>query len=140
VVRFDPRWTSWGFYLLAALLGAAVVAAALVDIDRYASGAAATDDAGRVVVLVPASLASDVKPGSPVVLGTQDVVVTGTEETVLYPAEIRRRFGVIVSVPSIAVLTSATGLEGPSSGRVLIESEPVLFALIPGLKALLGSD
>ena len=140
VVRVAPRWTAWAFYVLLVLVVVAVGAASVVHIDRYAQGPTAADD-GRLVVLLPASLAPEVEAGSEVDLGGSRARVVEFREAVVYPGEARARYGVEVSVPSVAVVTSAPATATPpSSGRVLVESEPALVALIPGLEALIGSN
>jgi hypothetical protein len=137
VVRIAPGWTTWAFYALLALVGAALVAGSAIRIDRYAQGPTALDG-GRVVVLLPASLAPEVAPGRPVDLRGTEARVVEFRDAVVYPSEARARYGVEVSVPSVAVVTSATGAAAESA-RVLVESERAIVALIPGLEALFGS-
>ncbi len=138
VVRVAPTWTSWAFYLLAGLFVAALVAMSLVEIDLYARGPVGRDERGRVVVLLPAALAPEAAPGRPVELGEAGAKVVSSDQSLLYPAEVRRRYGVAVAAPSIAVVTSATDAPVGTTARVLLESEPVIVALVPGLKALFG--
>lgn len=141
VVRVAPRWTSWAFYGLIALFVSSLVAASLIEIDRYATGTTTTDPQGRVVVLLPASLAADVAQGRPVDLGAETARVVSTGNRVLYPTDVRRIYGLDVSVPSVEVVTSAGGSDStPGSARVLVESSPVIVALVPGLKALFGDE
>jgi hypothetical protein len=141
IVRIGPRWTTWAFWVLLALVLGAFVAATQVHLDRYARGPTAADENGRVVVLVPAALAPSVAPGRPVDLGGARAEVVSSSQRVLYPAEIQSRYDVEVAVPSVAVATSATaGASIPGSARVLVESEPVIVALVPGLGALFGDD
>ncbi|HEY7876251.1 MAG TPA: hypothetical protein VIG64_14140 [Actinomycetota bacterium] len=139
IVRVAPRWTTWAFYALVVLVVAALTGAALVRIDRYAEGPVARDG-GRAVVLLPASLAPDVATGRSVELGEADARVVEFRHDVIYPAEARQRYGVEVSVPSVAVVTSAPAATNAEAGRVLVESERALVALIPGLDALFGSS
>jgi hypothetical protein len=141
VVRIGPRWTTGAFWALIVLAVGAIVAASQIHVDRYARGATATDDAGRVVILVPAALAPEVASGRPVDLGGARAEVVSSGHSVLYPSEIEDRYGIDVAVPSIPVTTSArAGEETPGTARVLVESEPVIVALVPGLKALFGGD
>lgn len=140
VVRVAPRWTTVAFYALVGLFGAALVAGLTVEIDRYARGTSAVDDAGRLVVLVPAAVAPDVARGRPVHLSTGTARVVEAGETVLSPAEVGRRFGVDVAVPSVAVVTSSDAEAGGGTARVLIDRDPLIVALIPGLKALFGDE
>lgn len=140
VVRVAPRWTTGAFYLLLALVAVGITAASVVRVDRYASGPTAVDD-GRVIVLLPASLAPHVDVGRPVDLNGASERVVAFREDIVYPAEARERYGVEVSVPSVAVVTSAVASSsGDGAGRVLVESEPAIVALIPGLDALFGGD
>ena len=139
VIRVAPRWTSAAFYLLLVLFASALAGGLAIEIDRYAPGQAAVDDEGRVVVLVPAALASDVRVGSPVEIGETRTEVVASDGTVLDRPAVQETYGVDVSEPSIAVVTSAVGGK-PGIARVLIEREPAIVALIPGLKALFGTD
>lgn len=141
LIRVAPRWTSWAFYALVAVFAGALVAGFVVDINRYARGPTTVATDGRVVVLLPAALAPQVAAGQPVdVAGTMGEVVSSLPG-VLYPPQIARRYGAEVAAPSVAVVTS---LEGAAAGegiaRVLIEREPMIVALIPGLDALLGDE
>lgn len=139
LIKLSPGWTNWAFYSILALFLAAVAAASVIEIDRYAGGTTVTDPEGRVVVLLPAALAPEVGEGNPVELGAETAAVISFEDRVLYPPEIRRRFGIDTETPSVAVVTSADPSQAEGgSARVLIESEPILVALVPGLNALLG--
>lgn len=141
VVRIAPTWTSWAFYALLGLVAATLVAGSLIEIDRYATGITATDHEGRLIVLVPATVASQVAPGRPVELGRTTAEVVSSDGAVLSPSEVKERYGVDVAVSSVALMTSGTeagAALGPA--RVLVGSEPVILALIPGLDALLGGD
>ena len=141
LIKLSPGWTNWAFYSILALFLAAVVAASVIEIDRYADGTAVTDSGGRVVVLLPAALAPDVAKGSLVRVGAEEALVVAFEDTILYPPEILSRFGLEIGTPSVAVVTSARpdAIEA-GTARVLIESEPILVALVPGLSALFGGD
>jgi len=140
VVRLAPRWTTAAFYALVVLFVAGVVAASMMEIDRFATGTTAVDG-DRVVVLLPASLAPDVSAGNRVELGGDVARVQSFGNEVLYPADVRERYGVEVAVPSVAVVTTAeAGGTTVEAARVLVESDPVLVALIPGLEAIFGDD
>jgi hypothetical protein len=141
VVKLGPRWTTWAFWALIGLVLVGFVGATQIHIDRYARGATAIDERGRVVVLVPAALAPDVAPGRPVDLGAARAEVASSRTAVLYPPDIKERYGIDVAIPSVAVVTTAHGGDDtPGTARVLVESEPVIVALVPGLKALFGDD
>ncbi len=139
VIRVAPRWTSAAFYLLLGLFVVALAAGLTIEIDRFVQGPTATDDEGRLVILLPSALAPDVGVGRPVDVGEVDAEVVTTDDTVLYPPDVQEIYDLEVSGPSIAVVTSAAGGE-TGSARVLIEREPAIVALIPGLKALFGND
>lgn len=139
VVRIAPRWTTSSFYALLTLLAATIVAGSIIQIDRYADATTTTDDAGRLIALVPAAVAPDVARGRPVDLGAVTAEVVSSDGRVLYPSEVAARYGVEVAVPSVALVTSARGSAGDvQSARVLVESDPVIVALVPGLDAILG--
>jgi hypothetical protein len=138
-LRVGPRWTRWAFWALLVLVIAAIAAASLIDIERYATGTTAADDEGRVVVLVPAALAPDVATGRPVTIGEHAGKVVSSGGELLYPPDVKDRYGVDVAVPSVALVTSTRAADTmPGTARVLVESEPAIVALIPGLKGLLG--
>lgn len=138
LVKLGPRWTTGAFWLLLILFAAGLVAATQIRIDRYATGATASKD-GRVVVLLPAALAPEVAPGRPVDLGRTTAEVVSSGE-VLDPSEINDRYGIEAAAPSIPLITSAPAGDERGSARVLVESENLLVALVPGLKVLSGSN
>lgn len=140
VVRVAPRWTTTAFYALIVVFVAALVAGATIEIDRFARGTAATDERGRVVILVPAAQGPDVPRGAYVQIGDDDAEVVATEDEVLYPTEVRERFGVDVVAPSVVVVTSGQASATGGVARVKIEREPVIVALVPGLKSLFGTE
>jgi hypothetical protein len=67
--------------------------------------------------------------------------VVSSGEEVLSPSEVKALYGIDVAAPSIPVTTSASA-DGAQAGtaRVLVESENLLVALVPGLKVLFGDD
>lgn len=140
LIRLSPGWTDWAFYLIIGLFVAALIAASLIDIARYASGSTTTED-DRIVVLVPAAQASTISQGNRVELGSDTAYVVAFEGDVLYPPEVKERFRIDVSVPSVAVVTSAPArAKAAGTARVLVESRPVIVALVPGLGALFGQN
>lgn len=140
VVRVAPRWTTAAFYGLLGLFVAALIAGLVVEIDRYVAGTTAADDEGRLVVLLPAALAAEVASGRPVQVGDATAEVVSTTGGVLYPPQVKSRYGVDVVAPSVAVVTSARAEGSGERARVLVEREPALVALVPGFKALFGDD
>jgi hypothetical protein len=54
------------------------------------------------------------------------------------PTEIRRRYGLDVPETSVVLVVTAPRSTKFGQVRVLVESEPVIVALVPGLKALFG--
>lgn len=140
VLRAAPRWTSWFFYVLLGLVAVVLVAASVIEIDRYARGPTTIDERGRVVVLLPVSLAPEVAPGNTVKIGARTSEVVSSGESVLYPSEVRRRYAIEVAAPSIAVVTSETGVEPDGIANVLVRSDPVIVQFVPGLDSLLGGN
>ena len=139
LVRIGPRWTTVAFWILLLLFAAGIAVATQIQVERYARGPTASDALGRVVVLVPAALAPDVAPGSPVDTGGTTGEVVSAGETVLYPTEVKERYGIDVAAPSIPLVTSASNAEAEvGTARVLVEKENLLVALVPGLKVLFG--
>lgn len=140
VLRAAPRWTTWFFYVLLGLVAVALAAASVVKIDRYARGPTTTDEQGRIVVLLPVSLAPKVAPGNRVEIGARTSEVVSSGKTVLYPPEVRERYSIEVAAPSVAVVTSETG-DGPGGiANVLVRSDPVIVQFVPGLDSLLGGN
>lgn len=137
LIKLSPGWTNWAFAAVVTVFVGAVVAASVVHIDRRVPGVVA-NDGGRVVVLVPAAQVPNVPGGNAVEVGDTEAEVASFEGEVLYPPDIADRFGVDVSTPSVVVVTTAT--EGTPGDRalVLVESEPLIVAFVPGLKALFG--
>lgn len=140
VLRAAPRWTTWFFYVVIVLVVLALGAASVIEIDRYARGPTTTDERGRVVVLLPVSLAPKVASGNRVEIGAQTAKVVSSGESVLYPSEVKARYSIEVAAPSVAVVTSATGAEPSGIARVLVRSDPVIVQFVPGLDSLLGGD
>jgi hypothetical protein len=139
VVRIGPRWTTVAFWILLILFSVGVIAAAQIQVERYARGPTASDAGGRVVVLVPAALAPDVTPGSPVDIGGTTARVVSAGETILYPTDVKERYGIDVAAPSIPLVTSASAADVEvGTARVLVEKENLMVALVPGLKVLFG--
>jgi hypothetical protein len=140
IVRLAPRWTNWVFGGLLILFVSAVVAASVVEIDRYATGTVAVET-NQVVVLLPSSLAPEVEVGSPAEIGDTRAEVISFRQTVLYPSEAQERYGIAPSVPSVVAVTDEPASDSLSpSARVLVQSDPIIVALIPGLDALLGGE
>lgn len=140
LIRLSPGWMNWAFYLVVGLFLIALVAASLVHIDRYAEGVAVADDSGRLVVLIPSTVTSDISPGRTVEHAGRTARVVEADNRILYPPEIEQRYGVDLAVPSLAVVTAAPAERAGGRARVLIASEPIIVSLVPGLSALFGGD
>ena len=138
VIRVAPRWTGAAFYALLALFSGALIAGLTIEIDRYALGTTATDDRGRLVLLLPAALAPQVVTGDPVELGDRNAEVVDPGGDVLYPTQVKARYGIDVEGPSVVVVTSAEGAGEGGTARVLVAREPVILAFVPGLGGLVG--
>jgi hypothetical protein len=141
VLRSGPRWAERAFWLLLALVVVALVAGTLIRIDRYVTAPSMVAPNGRVQLLVSATAARSLEPGRTVDVGGTEAEVKSISSRELDPALVKERFGIDVAVPSVAVTTTLTGGNAAvGTGRVLIGSQPVVVALVPGLDALLGSD
>ena len=137
VLRLGPQWTSWAFWVLLGLVLAALATTAIVDIDRYETGTTTRDTEGNLVVLLPAAAVPEVKPGALVDLGASSAEVVSSGQA-LEPAEVTERFGLTVPAPVVPLTTSAPGGEASGLARVLVGSDPMIVALVPGLQALFG--
>lgn len=120
VLRIGSRWTTWAFWTLLVLVIAGLVAATQIRIDRYVRGPVAASASGGAVALVPASQLSG-------------------EGAVLSPRQVEERYDIVVSVPSVPIPVDRDIAAG-GTAKVLVESEPLIVALVPGLKALFGGD
>lgn len=137
VLRTSSLWASRAFWALLVLVGVALGLASQLQVERSVAGSPATDPRGRVVVLVPASEGREVGTGDPVRIGTSRARVISLAP-VVSGSEISDRFGVEMEGPAIPLLTDARTASG--TARVVVGSDPILVALVPGLSGLLGSD
>ena len=141
VLRAGPRWAERAFWLLLVLVVVALVAGTLIRIDRYVTAPSTVAADGRVQLLVPTTAARSLEPGRTVDIGGTSASVRSISPRELDPAQVKERFGIDVAVPSVVVTTTLTGGSAAvGTGRVLIGSQPLITALVPGLDALLGSD
>lgn len=139
LVALDPGWASWAFYGLVIGVLALITAASIIRIERTVTGLAAQDPSGRVIIVVPASNAVDIVPGDRVI-GLQ-AVVDDVGDRILSPSQVRDRYGIDVTVASVAVAATSGAPQAPS-GPVTIDTgaERLIVALIPGLQALFGEE
>ena len=72
VLRVDPRWTRWAYWLVLALLVAGVIVTATAHTSETTSGPALIDVQERTfVALVPGAASPDLQPGQTVRLDVQ---------------------------------------------------------------------
>ena len=138
VVRVGAGWSTGAFWALVLLVVFALAAASQLRIDRYEVVPTARADDGRLVVLAPEPLAPDlIARGHVEVAGEATTIVSGRAPA-LDPGQVADRYGVLVTGPSIPLVTEARGIAGQS--RIFVGSEPVLVALVPGLAGLFGDE
>lgn len=124
VVRVAPRWTAIAFWSLLALAAGAIVAAALIDVDRVRLVPAVADAPSRTVrAVVPAGDAP--KPGT-----RADFALTRTGDRT---AVVIQRVGAPAS-GGAAVVARATKPVPAGSGvlELKVGDRPLLADLIPG--------
>ncbi|HWL66507.1 MAG TPA: hypothetical protein VNP73_11080 [Actinomycetota bacterium] len=140
VVRLGATWTTWAFWGLVALVAVALIAATQIEIRSFATGP--TSRLGRrVAVLVPGPAAAEVVKGSSVLIGGREARVIAAGGRPMSTALVERRFGVEVDEPSVLIVTSARATASATGiARVEVGSDPVIVALVPGLRALFGDD
>ena len=139
-LRSEPRWADRAFWLLLTLVAVALIAGTRIRIDKYVTAPTATAPDGRVLILVPASVARSLEPGSPVSLGGVETEVSSISRGTLGAEQVKNLYGIDVTAPAVAVETTLRGNEVTGSARVVVGSDPVLVSLIPGLDSLLGDD
>jgi hypothetical protein len=137
-LRIGPRWADKVFWLLVLLVAAALAAGALIRIDEYATGLSAVAPDGRALLLVPDSGSGSLETGQRLELGTVETKVARIARRPLDPYEVQERFGIQVSGPSVVVGTDLTEPIPSGTGRVLVGTQPIIVALVPGLDSLFG--
>lgn len=141
VVRIGAGWTGKAFWALVVLVVGALIAATQIEISRYVIGLTATDAGGRVLVLIPEASAEGAGVGDRVDISGASTEVLTSSGPPHPPQEIEERFGVRVLDDSVVLSTSARWSQDTAPmARVRVGTEPVLVALVPGLKALFGDE
>jgi hypothetical protein len=154
VLRIDPRWTRWTYWLVLALLVAGVIVTATAHTSETTSGPALIDAQERTfVALVPGAAAPDLQPGQTVRLDVQGLedpplAARALEAEVADQAAIRRAGFPSSSQPAVLV----TGVLGPRAdvgalppsprheGRavVVLRSQSILDLFLRQLRGTLG--
>jgi hypothetical protein len=153
VLRVDPRWTRWAYWLVLALLVAGVIVTATAHTSETTSGPALIDVQERTfVALLPGAAAPDLQPGQTVRLQVEGLVARplaarALKAEVADQAAIRRAGFPSSSQPAVLV----TGILGPHAdvgalpsprheGRavVVLRSQRILDLFLRQLQGTLG--
>jgi hypothetical protein len=154
VLRIDPRWTRWTYWLVLALLVAGVIVTATAHTSETTSGPALIDLQERTfVALVPGAASPELQPGQTVRLDVQalegpPLAARALKAEVADRAAIRRAGFPSSSQPAVLV----TGVLGPRAdvgalpssprhgGRavVVLRSQRILDLLLRQLQGTLG--
>lgn len=154
VLRVDPRWTRWAYWLVLALLVAGVIVTATAHTSETTSGPALIDVQERTfVALVPGAASPDLQPGQTVRLDVQGLegpplAARALKAEVADQAAIRRAGFPSSSQPAVLV----TGILGPHAdvgalptsprheGRavVVLRSQRILDLFLRQLQGTLG--
>jgi hypothetical protein len=126
VLRIDPRWTRWTYWLVLALLVAGVIVTATAHTSETTSGPALINLEERsFVALVPGAASPDLQPGQTVRLDVQGLegpplAARALKAEVADQAAIRRAGFASSSRPAVLV----TGVLGPPAGVGALPSSP----------------
>ena len=126
VLRIDPRWTRWTYWLVLALLVAGVIVTATAHTSETTSGPALIDVQERTfVALVPGAASPDLQPGQTVRLDVPGLEGPPLAARVLKAevadqAAIRRAGFPSSSQPAVLV----TGVLGPRADVGALASSP----------------
>jgi hypothetical protein len=126
VLRIDPRWTRWAYWLVLALLVAGVIVTATTHTSETTSGPALIDLQERTfVALVPGAAGPDLQPGQTVRLDVPGLegpplAARALKAEVADQAAIRRAGFASSSQPAVLV----TGVLGPHADVGALPSSP----------------
>jgi hypothetical protein len=154
VLRVDPPWTRWAYWLMLALLVAGLIVTATAHTSETTSGPALIDvQEGTFVALVPGAASADLRPGQTVRLDVQcmegpPLAARALKAEVADQAAIRRAGFATSSQPAVLV----TGVLGshadiralPSSPRhegravVVLRSQRIMDLFLRQLRGTLG--
>jgi hypothetical protein len=154
VLRIDPRWTRWAYWLVLALLAAGLIVAATAHTSETTSGPALIDVRERTfVALVPGAASPDLQPGQTVRLDVHGLegpalAARALKAEVADQAAIRRAGFPSSSQPAVLVRgvlgPHADVGEVPSSPRqqgravVVLRSQRILELFLRQLQGTLG--
>ena len=126
VLRIDPRWTRWTYWLVLALLAAGVIVTATAHTSETTSGPALIDMQERTfVAIVPGAASPDLQPGQTVRLDVQGLegpplAARALKAEVADQAAIRQAGFPSPSQPAVLV----TGVLGPHADTASLPSSP----------------
>jgi len=126
VLRIDPRWTRWTYWLVLALLVTGVIVTATAHTSETTSGPALIDVQERTfVALVPGAASPDLQPGQTVRLDMQGLegpplAARALKAELADQAAIRRAGFPSSSQPAVLV----TGVLGPHADVAALPSSP----------------
>ena len=126
VLRIDPRWTRWTYWLELALLVAGVIVTATAHTSETTSGPALIDMQEQTfVAIVPGAASPDLQPGQTVRLDVQGLegpplAARALKAEVADQAAIRRAGFASSSQPAVLV----TGVLGPRADVGALPSSP----------------
>ena len=156
VLRIDPPWTRWAYWIVLALVVAGVVIAWTARISETTSGPALINLEERsFVALVPNAASPDLRPGQLVHLqveglGARPLAARALKAEVADQAGVRRAGFVSPSQPAMLVTgvlaPNADVAPSPSSPRregravVVLRSQRILDLFLRQLRGTLGRD
>jgi hypothetical protein len=126
VLRVDPPWTRWAYWLVLTLLAAGVIVTATARTSETTSGPALIDVQERTfVALVPGAAAPELQPGQTVRLDVQGLegpplAARTLKAEVADQAGVRRAGFPSSSQPAVLV----TGVLGPHADVAALPSSP----------------
>jgi hypothetical protein len=156
VLRIDPPWTRWAYWIVLALVVAGVVVTWTARISETASGPALINLEERsFVALVPDAAAPDLRPGQLVRLQVEGLVARplaarAIKAEVADRAAIRRAGFASSSQPAMLVTgvlaphadvaSSSLSLRQEGRAVVLLRSQRILYLFLRQLRGTLGRD
>ena len=159
LIRLSPLWTTWAFLALLAMFAVLVASSLVITLDEDVEAAAMIDlDQGTVVALFPATYSDDLEAGGEMTLTSPAMrgPVVLTIEAVGSPVAPGSRNGLPAFAAPLAASQAQAGVPvrarleqsdpDPEDGVVVAATavihvqDRLLFAVIPGLKNLVGTD
>jgi len=152
LLEMEPAWTRWAYRVIVAFLGAMLLLAALIQVDREAAGGGVVRG-GRLVAVVPARYRAELRAGLPLrfELTAKPLTVASASTKILSSTEARQLLGadgaafwssaepavrIDANLPAAIRDDYGDGVAGRV--RVRLGRERFLFALIPALRGRHG--